>query len=264
MLFRSGNSIHVATGVFVNGVTPIIIARKGDDFPDIALKKLEAFGITTDFMVPISGPTVRNWVIYEWDGSRTWLYRTDKSRSLEVSPEPSDISEEYLKEVKIAHIGAMPLSNAERLVKRLREMSPDLPISLDTHEDWIDGYEERLISVAKKVNYFIPSKEELLVLMKTEKLEVAMDKICNVGLNNIIVKAGADGAYLLESDGKKHVPAMASEVKDTTGAGDAFCGGFIAGVSLNLSLYESVVKGCETAGKAIRSSGSLRLLEKTN
>jgi sugar/nucleoside kinase (ribokinase family) len=256
-----GNAIHVATGVFVNGVKPITIARIGEDFPGDALKKFVSAGLSTDFMIPMSGPTVRNWVIYEWDGSRTWLYRTNKNRSLEVSPEPSDITQESVNGVSVAHIAAMPLSNAERLVARLRELAPQIPIVLDTHEDWIEGYQNRLLSLARKVNYFIPSKEELVVLMNTDDLEFAMREISKYELENVIVKAGGQGAYLLEKQGKIHVPAIKTEVKDTTGAGDAFCGGFTAGIALNLSLYDCVVKGCETAGKAIRNSGSLRLLE---
>jgi len=256
-----GNSIHVATGVFVNGVTPITIARIGEDFPREALEKFESAGLTTEFMIPMDGPTVRNWVIYEWDGSRTWLYRTEKTRSSEVSPEPRDITEAALEGVCVAHIAAMPLSNAERLVQRLRQIAPNIPIVLDTHEDWIDGYQDRLLSLARKVNYFLPSKEELVVLMNTGDLNVAMDKISNYGLENVIVKAGALGAYLLTETGNRHIQAVKTDVRDTTGAGDAFCGGFTAGTALNLPVYDCVVMGCETAGKAIQRSGSLRLLE---
>lgn len=261
MASLGGNSIHVATGVFVNGVTPITIARMGEDFPVDALEKFELAGLTTEFMIPIVGPTVRNWVIYEWDGSRTWLYRTEKTRSLEVSPEPEDITEAALDGVGVAHIAAMPLANAERLVARLREMAPEIRIVLDTHEDWIEGYQGRVIALARRVNYFVPSKEELIILMETPELELAMAKLSTHDIENIIVKAGAQGAFLLGKHGHQHVTARDTLVKDTTGAGDAFCGGLTAGIALDLPIYDCVVMGCETAGRAITRSGSLRLLD---
>ena len=256
-----GNVIHAATGAFINGVIPVTIARMGDDFPKSALKKFEDAGLTRDFMIPIKGPTVRNWVIYEWSGDRTWLYRTDKKRSLEVSPEPEDITPRAIEGVGVAHIAAMPLKNAESLVSRLRELDPEIKIILDTHEDWIDGYQERVISLAQKVNFFVPSKEELVVLMKTPDLDTAMSRLAQVEIESIIVKAGAQGAYLLDEGGPKHVEAVATTVKDTTGAGDAFCGGLAAGITLGLPIYDCIVMGCQTAGRAIQNSGSLRLLD---
>ena len=179
----------------------------GEDFPVDALEKFELAGLTTEFMIPIVGPTVRNWVIYEWDGSRTWLYRTEKTRSLEVSPEPEDITEAALDGVGVAHIAAMPLANAERLVARLREMAPEIRIVLDTHEDWIEGYQGRVIALARRVNYFVPSKEELIILMETPELELAMAKLSTHDIENIIVKAGAQGAFLLGKHGHQHVTA---------------------------------------------------------
>jgi len=256
-----GNSIHAATGVFVNGVSPVTIARIGEDFPNEALEKFQSAGLTTDFMIPMKGSTVRNWVIYEWDGSRTWLYRTEKSRSIQVSPEPSDITEEAVDGISVAHIAAMPLANAEKLVTRLRSLVPEVPIILDTHEDWIDGYQDRLLALAGKVNYFLPSKEELVVLMNTQDLEIAMKRILAYDLQHVIVKAGAQGAYMLSSESIQQITATSTNVKDTTGAGDAFCGGFTAGIALNLSVYDSVVMASQTAGRAIQHSGSLRLLE---
>jgi sugar/nucleoside kinase (ribokinase family) len=256
-----GNSIHAATGLFVNGVSPITVARIGEDFPRDALQKFEKAGLTTDFMIPMAGPTVRNWVIYEWDGRRTWLYRTEKKRSLEVSPDPSDITTAAIEGISVAHIAAMPLANAELLVDRLRELSPQLPIILDTHEDWIDGYQDRLLALARSVDYFLPSKEELVVLMKTDDFENAMKTIATHGIRHVVVKAGAQGAFILSPDEIQQVQATAVEVRDTTGAGDAFCGGFTAGIALGLPIYECVVMASQTAGRAIQHSGSLRLLD---
>ena len=86
-----GNSVHAATAVVTAGATAALVARRGEDFPPDALAALAAEGIDLTGLVDITGPTVRNWVIYEADGRRSWLYRTPPERSAEVAPEPGDL-----------------------------------------------------------------------------------------------------------------------------------------------------------------------------
>jgi glucosamine--fructose-6-phosphate aminotransferase (isomerizing) len=57
------------------------------------------------------------------------------------------------------------------------------------------------------------------------------------------------------------VPALEVDAVDTTGAGDSFCGGVAAGLASGLETVDAVALGVATAGSAIRSSGSLRLLD---
>jgi fructoselysine-6-P-deglycase FrlB-like protein len=76
-----------------------------------------------------------------------------------------------------------------------------------------------------------------------------------------VVKAGSAGAYLLAGRWITHVPALDVQVADSTGAGDAFCGGLAAGIARGLSARESVGLGAAVAGTAITGSGSLRLLQ---
>jgi hypothetical protein len=56
--------------------------------------ELHALSIATDGVKSILGPTVRNWVIYETNGDRTWVYRTPRERSREVAVQPQDIPAE--------------------------------------------------------------------------------------------------------------------------------------------------------------------------
>jgi glucosamine--fructose-6-phosphate aminotransferase (isomerizing) len=57
------------------------------------------------------------------------------------------------------------------------------------------------------------------------------------------------------------VPAVATRAVDTTGAGDAFCGGVAAALASGQDTAGAVALGVVTAGIAIGASGSLRLLD---
>jgi sugar/nucleoside kinase (ribokinase family)/fructoselysine-6-P-deglycase FrlB-like protein len=256
-----GNTVHSATAALACGADVAVVTRKGEDFSPEALDALAAAGIDVSGVVATSGPTVRNWVVYEHDGRRRWLYRTPAARSAEVAPQPQDLNGEVLRGAAVVHVAAMPLLNAERVVAAARALAPGARITLDTHEDWVAPVRDRLLALASAVDLFVPSLEELQELTSTRTAEDGLRALAEAGLTAAVVKAGADGAYLLQDGAICHLPALVTDPVDTTGAGDAFCGGLAAGLATGSDLLTATALGAAAAGVAIRSSGSLRLLD---
>jgi sugar/nucleoside kinase (ribokinase family)/fructoselysine-6-P-deglycase FrlB-like protein len=256
-----GNCVHTATSALINGAGAAIVARKGEDFPDEALLRLTSAGVDVTSITAIAGPTVRNWVVYEADGRRHWLYRTEADRSQEVAPTPDDLATGLVARAAVVHIAAMPLPNAELLVRAVREQNADAIITLDTHEDWVDGHQDRLLQLARQVDVFVPSLEELVLLTGKPDAAAGCSALAARGLERAVVKAGRDGAFVLDAGRLTRVPASEVVVQDSTGAGDALCGGLAAALALGRPLLDAVRLGCVTAATAITASGSLRLLD---
>ena len=123
MASPGGNTLHAAAGARIWGVSVGVVARVGADFPAAALDRLRDAGIDILGLRPIAGPTVRNWVVYEEDGRRTWVYRTPPERSLEVAPRPEDVPAEWTGQhgrTPVVHVAAMPFSSAARIVEHVR------------------------------------------------------------------------------------------------------------------------------------------------
>ena len=255
-----GNSVHTGAAALVGGVRVTLVARRGADFPVEAARRLADAGIDLRHVVDVPGPTVRNWVIYEPDGRRHWVYRTPESRSAEVAPLPVDVTS-AVPGAAVVHVAAMPLGHAEAVVAEVRRVAPEAVVTLDTHEGWAEEPHERLMALAGAVDLFEPSLEELRDLTGTTTPHDGLAVLAAAGLARAVVKAGADGAYLLEEGSVTHVPAAEVEVADTTGAGDSFCGGVAAGLARGLSARDAVALGVATAGRAIQGTGSLRLLD---
>lgn len=258
-----GNTVHAAAAAltWVGGVG--VVARCGEDFPPAALGRLRDAGADTAGIRPIAGPTVRNWVIYEADGRREWVYRTPRGRSAEVAPQPADLPGAWLdrQPPPVVHIAAMPLEAAAALVRAVREQAPGATILLDTHEDWRPG--DLLRETARSVDVFLPSREELAVLAPGQDPARAAAELTAAGTGCVVVKLGSDGALVARPGaGQVHVPAFPATVADPTGAGDSFCGGFAAGLALGDDPEAAARRGCATAAAAIGASGSLRLLDR--
>jgi glucosamine--fructose-6-phosphate aminotransferase (isomerizing) len=261
MATLGGNSVHAATAVVTGGAKAALVARRGEDFPSAALSALTAAGVDVSRLVDIPGPTVRNWVIYEEDGSRRWLYRTPPERSVQVAPQPEDLPEPALGSAAVVHIAAMPLGHAEHIAQRVRQLAPGAVITLDTHETWEANVADRVLELARTVGLFVPSLEELRPLTGVADPAAGLAALADAGVSRAVVKAGSDGAFLLEHGRIMHVPALDALAIDATGAGDAFCGGLAAGLARGTPALAAVGLGCAVAGTAITSSGSLRLLE---
>ncbi|MGH3287358.1 MAG: PfkB family carbohydrate kinase, partial [Streptosporangiaceae bacterium] len=258
-----GNTVHAAAAALTWTGEVGVVARCGADFPAAALERLRSAGADTGGIRPVEGPTVRNWVIYEADGTRTWVYRTPRGRSAEVAPQPSDLPAAWLDQTPapVVHVAAMPLAAAADIVRAVRARAGEAVITLDTHEDWRD--DAAVLEAARLVDVFVPSREELAALVGYDDPPRAAGELVSGGVACVVVKLGGDGALVVRPGSPPEpVPAAQVPVLDPTGAGDSFCGGFAAGLALGDDPVAAARRGCATAAAAIGATGSLRLLDR--
>src|SRR5579875_3656812 len=137
-----GNCIYATLGARLWQPSVGMVTRRGEDFPREHSDALHALGVATGGIVDIPGPTVRNWVIYEANGARHWVYRTPRERSREVAVQPADLPVAWLEgePAPVVHVTAMPLDAAEAIVETVRRLAPHAIITLDTHEDYVVDY----------------------------------------------------------------------------------------------------------------------------
>jgi glucosamine--fructose-6-phosphate aminotransferase (isomerizing) len=259
-----GDCLYAALGARLWEPNVGIVTRRGDDFPRERLRDLEKLGICLDGVVDVPGPTIRNWVIYELDGRRNWIYRTAPSRLVEVAVRPEDVPRSWLSAhpSPVVHVAAMPIDAAERIVASVRRQALDAVIMLDTHEDYVRGYRDRLLRLAASVDVFLPSREELVDLVGFDDPPRALRELWpKKGGPLVVAKMGKDGVLLWDKDRSAVVSldAAPARIADVTGAGDAFCGGFAAGIAQGLDPLEAGRRGTVSAAFATEGVGSLAL-----
>jgi uncharacterized protein (TIGR00730 family) len=258
-----GNCLYTALGAHLWQPSIGLVTRRGEDFPPDLTTMLHSLGVATGGVVDIPGPTVRNWVVYETSGERHWIYRTPRERSREVAVQAVDLPVEWLAiEPLVVHIAAMPLDAAESIVDAVRRVSSRAIITLDTHEDYVADYRQRLQALAARVHAFLPSRSELADLVGYDDPLRALAALVSLPTPVIVIKMGAEGALVWDkAQGALHEVGVAQgPVVDVTGAGDAFCGGFAAALSLGCSPLESAQRGAISASYAVAGFGSLQLV----
>lgn len=79
-----------------------------------------------------------------------------------------------------------------------------------------------------QANYVFPGLEDALVLTGLTDPDEIVDFYLSLGCPIVVLKMGASGAYLADGAQRVRVPAHAVNAVDATGAGDTFCGSFLA------------------------------------
>ena len=88
-----------------------------------------------------------------------------------------------------------------------------------------------------------------------EMEKILLDRVIRAKIPSMVVTMGADGAVWADKDGNSgFCPARRVHVKDTTGAGDAFCAGVSSGLTYGKTLPEAVEIGTVLAASVITSS----------
>jgi sugar/nucleoside kinase (ribokinase family) len=108
------------------------------------------------------------------------------------------------------------------------------------------------------LDYFIPSQPEARAISGlNEPAEIAR-MFQDRGCKNVVIKLDVAGAFCRSADGTETaVPAYkVDNVVDTTGAGDCWSAGFLAGVKLGLSMPEAALLGNATAAHCIQAPGA--------
>ena len=143
-------------------------------------------------------------------------------------------------------------------------------VALDTMNFWIEGKIEALRTVLKEADILIINDGEAQALGDNRNLVQVSKIIRSWGPKTLIIKRGEYGVAMFHGDAMFALPAYPLEhLKDPTGAGDSFAGGFMGFLASassldDQSLRQAVVYGSVMASFAVQSFSVDRLAALTD
>ncbi|MFF9601622.1 carbohydrate kinase family protein [Streptomyces sp. NPDC014684] len=236
-----------------------LLGRVGADAARWHERELAAAGVRPRLV--IDGEAATGTVICLVDGGasaeRTFL--TDSGASLRL--EPADWSDALLDGVARLHLSGYLLFS-----ERSRELAGvalaaararGVPVSLDpASAGFLMRFGvDRFLAFAAGLDVLLPSRDEACLLTGlSEPVDAAAELSWLVPL--VVAKSGAAGALVARSGTVvARVPAAPADPVDTTGAGDAFTGAFLAALLAGATAEEAAAKGCGAGGLAVRQVG---------
>ncbi|MEV8090153.1 sugar kinase [Streptomyces nigra] len=255
-----GAGANVACWAAYRGCADVrLLGRVGADAADWHERELTAGGVRPLLVVDPQAPTGTVICLVDGGAAAERTFLTDSGASLRLGPE--DWSEALLDGVGHLHLsGYLLFSEPSRalVAAALRSAGArGVPVSLDPASA---GFlmrlgADRFLEAVAEVDILLPSRDEARLLTGTaDAVRAAAELSRRVPL--VVAKQGADGA-LVARDGavRARVPAEPAAARDTTGAGDAFTGAFLAALITGAGPEEAAREGCRAGAMAVQQVG---------
>ncbi len=202
-----------------------------DEKGDFVIDTYRRYGIDVAAMQRVDGvPTSATILNVRPNGDRPALHVRGASDNLTLGPNDYDT----VCDARFVHMGGTGLLNAmdgpptAALLEAAKARGCITTFDLIAPSDRTPALVEPCLP---HVDYFMPSMEEAVILSgRHEPAEIA-DFFLERGATTCIFKWGARGSYLASATRHQRIPAFRIDVVDTTGCGDAYCAGFIAGLA---------------------------------
>jgi ribokinase len=182
-------------------------------------------------------------------------------RALYVDPGVNNLAEfqeinlEYATNTEFLHlssfVGETPLEAQKELIDRL----PNVKISFDPGALYARKGLRALRPIIQRSRVIFPNAIETKLLTGKDYEEGAKT-FTQLGAEIVAVKLGKKGCYITDGKESHLVEAYKVEAMDTTGAGDAFCAGFLYGLIKGKDLYECGRLGNFVASRCITKIGA--------
>lgn len=176
----------------------------------------------------------------------------------------TDIPGDYLT-ARAALLCAMDIVTQTQLIAGMKRGSVHTFVLDPGADAMLPAARRELPALLNGVTAFLPSLEELSNLFWGETYDVweMAEAVSMYGCEYVVIKCGGRGQLLYDTNNKRkwEIPAYPARLADPTGAGDAFCGGFLAGYCKNYEPLEGVLYGNVSASLKVEGSGAFYPLD---
>lgn len=254
-----GSAANTAVLLGLLGLEVTMLGRVGDDpLADWVLTGMEAAGVDVSTVRRDAGATTGLFcVAVTPDGERTMF----GGRGANGRLSPDDIDAAVIETGRWLHLsgyqllsesGRAALQKAADVARRAAiSISLDVGIGPATGE-----WRAAVIEVAAGVDVLLPNQVEAELLTGETHPPDTVRRLKASGARTVVVKLGARGCYAAAGSEEWALPGFDVDVVDSTGAGDAFNAGFIAGQLVGFDLRASALLANALGGLATTAMGA--------
>ncbi len=259
-----GNALFSAIGAKIWDAAPIIVSRIGKSFPQEFKQQVKELGIETA-LVSVAHNDIRNWALYEPGGARQFVNHMTSGSHYDMSITAAELPQGCW-DVDGIHVAPMPTDVQYDIIKAVHQnKKKNTVVSWDPHEYYLSqpNFNKMAYEMLEMVDLFLPSKEEVSAMCGERDIYACIKEFASRGPAVVAVKMSTDGSIVYDKSSGifYHVPVFPSNTKDPTGAGDAYCGGFLKAFIETGDAVLSACQGTVSSSYIVEEIGALNKLK---
>lgn len=226
-----------------------------DDDGDLLIEHLRKWNVI-QWIKRTDAHTGRAFIYVDKNGKRSSYVASGANLSLRIDMFPKRLPE-GIKWVHCSSLVGEESFNTQ--MEWLTHLPERVKISLSPGMIYARKGFEGLRDILKKTTVLFLNIDELSILLegKDRSLEDALRFLHQGGPEIIAVTSGKEGSYLSDGRNIHHLRSLASEVVDTTGAGDAFAAGVLLGLIEGEAIEKAHIRGAIGASIVVKGYGAL-------
>lgn len=258
----AGTAAGTAVDLAKLGMDVVAFGAIGEDeLSEFLLATMQRYGIDTSGLVRKRGiQTSATMLPIRPNGERPALHVPGANAHYEIE----DVDFELLGSCDYLHVGGTPLMPAidgEPLCRVFRfAREKGIVSTYDLLAMPHPNLEKSVVQCLPYVDYFMPGIEELAMISGRETEREILDYCFDNSATNLVLKDGERGSLFATKDRRGKAPVRVGSfqvpVVDSTGCGDSFCAGFIAGLSMGWDIPKSMHLGSACGALVIQGLGS--------
>ncbi|HMJ37616.1 MAG TPA: PfkB family carbohydrate kinase [Baekduia sp.] len=255
-----GAAANVAAWLAAAGAPVALVARTGDDVAGrSAVAELVDAGIDVRVAFDAERPTGTCVVVIGADGERTMLPDRGANLALAVDDLPGDVfaagGHLHLSGYVLLHAG--PRAAGLAALDRARAAGMTISVDPASAAPLRAAGVDRVLGWIGRVDLLLPNADEAAALTGEADPERAARALATLaGAREVVVTLGVGGAVWTDGSTILRAPAPAADVVDTTGAGDAFAGGWLAARRAGAGVPAALEAACASGARAVAGVGA--------
>ena len=263
------NTAWYAKALLPEGWSVDYITALGDD---LYSKQMRAFidkaGIGTGAIQEIEGKRAGLYMIHQQDGDRHFTYWRDQSAAKLLADDNDALAAAikgadfiYFSGISMAILTPRARGRLLKAIVTARDAGARVAFDPNVRPAlWpsVTAMRSVLTAAASISDIVLPTHSDEVPIFGDASPEATAERYLSLGVEEVVVKDGADPALIASGDTRLTVEAAkGAKVVDATGAGDSFNGAYISARMRGLSLRESAEAAHRTASIVIGHKGAL-------
>lgn len=254
-----GGALYSAVGAQIWSDKVGVHSVTGREVYEDVSARIGSRGLDAEGIGVVDGAGLQLWLLHENETFKRQVPKLNSSRAEDMDRGRGPLPEVY-RAARGFHVAPQTPEGTAKNVRMLSELPQRPVVTVDILSDeLIDRRLYADLAFLRGATAFLPSEAEIMRIWEPPDIGVWLHETARRFNCHMVAKLGERGSLACDAESGIliHAPAHPASVLDTTGAGDGYCGGFVAGLVAGRPLAECAAMGTVSASYVVEACGAL-------